>query len=87
MKLSWATVPVTDDVVAKAMGPSRYVMLDEQSRARGGRKHLTPQRAADGKWHVRLGRRGSCSACFLTECKITYLDGEAILHQFKLGHG
>lgn len=57
------------------------VMIHRDSRCRGSRHHLKLY-SGNGRWYVRVGRRGGCRK-YLTACEITYLDGKPILFQFK----
>ncbi len=84
MKLSWKTLPLTDEAVALHLADkialSSRVMLDSASRS--GRSHLRLHSDRGGHF-VRIGRRGSCKQ-YLGRCKVTYFDGEPTLFQFTL---
>lgn len=81
-KISHRVVPVTDELMNTAgvmIGSS--VML-HSSCHEGRTSHNTARRGSDGRWYVRKGKRG-CVVRYLTQCEITYFDGEASLYQFK----
>jgi hypothetical protein len=82
MKLSWKTLPLTDETVAAHLAAEDKVMLDSASKARGGRSHLTLHQDRDG-YFVRVGGRGSCKQ-YLGHCKVTYFDGVATLFAYTL---
>jgi hypothetical protein len=82
MKLSWKTLPLTDETVAAHLAAEGRVMLDSASKTRGGRSHLTLHQDRSG-YFVRVGGRGSCKQ-YLGQCKVTYFDGVAGLFAFTL---
>lgn len=81
MSVSFKTLPLTDEAVIAHFASEKRVMIERNSRARGGRSHLRLFKD-NGGWFVRTGMRGSCKQ-YLGQCKQTLLDNEVILHTFS----
>lgn len=80
--IQYKVVAVTDELMALDRASISGSVMIHKSCREGRTSHNTARRAKDGRWYIRKGKRGGVVR-FLTECEITYLDGEPTLYQFK----
>lgn len=76
------TVVITDELMRSERASVDGAVLLHSSCREGRMSHNKAYRSADGRWYVRKGKRGQCVR-YLTECVITYHDGELMIHEFK----
>lgn len=82
--------PLVAGDLAKQSEMGRYgsVMLhpdDKKTFGRRGNMHYRLRRDAEGRWYIRYGKRGACSAR-LASCQVVFFDGEPSLFQYRLSH-
>jgi hypothetical protein len=83
MAITQETVPVTDELVVRAQGYGKKVLISHKSHFRGNRHHLTARKDKDGRWYVRRGFGGN-NRYYLKECEVMSKDGRPLYHAFTL---